>query len=296
MIISVSRRTDIPAFYSQWFMKRIRAGFVLSRNPFNARQVKHVSLLPEDVDALVFWTRNGKPLSRYFPELDRLGFNYYFHYTITGYPKQLEPSVPALQQAIETFSSISSLIGPARIIWRYDPILVCNLVDFNQHRRLFAKISSKLAGRTRRVVISFADFYQKTRRNLARVDGLTYSDLPQDNEALYEIAHYMADTAAQFDMEIHSCAEAIDLTACGIQPGKCIDNQLLNRLFGLSLAGKKDPGQRAACTCIKSQDIGQYNSCSHGCRYCYATFSDKIIAKNKKSHQATSPFLIGNSQ
>ena len=144
MIISASRRTDIPAFYTVWFMNRIRAGFLLSRNPFNAKQVIKVSLSPDSVDAIVFWTRNPDKLIPYFKELDSEGYRYYFQYTITGYPKSIERSVPNPLRAINTFLKVSDLLGAEKIIWRYDPILISNQVDINEHKRLFAKIANLL--------------------------------------------------------------------------------------------------------------------------------------------------------
>jgi hypothetical protein len=295
MIISASRRTDIPAFYTSWFMNRIKEGFLLTRNPFNGRPSKKVSLRPEDVDAIVFWTRNPEELIQHVPELDSNGFKYYFQYTITGYPRSLEKSVPDRQRAIKTFCQLSEIIGPRRVIWRYDPIIESNLVDINEHKRLFKKIAVSLKGKTHRVVISFADFYKKTKRNLNQIAGLHYRDLLTDNDALICLAEYMADVAKTNDMEIQSCAEAIELADIGIEHGKCIDDKLLKDEFGLSLDLKKDKYQRKECGCIKSIDIGQYNTCSHGCSYCYANSKGNILINNKKLHEPDSPFLVGGT-
>lgn len=296
MIISASRRTDIPAFYSPWFLDRVRQGFLLTRNPFNAHQVSRISLCPEDVDAIIFWTRNAEKIIGHLPELDDRGFKYYFQYTITGYPRSLEKSVPSPHLAIETFKLLSDRIGSGRVIWRYDPILASNLVEIDEHKRLFSKIAALLHGKTKRVVVSFADFYKKTERNLKAVEGLHYSDILQDGNNAFELARELAEIAKQYGMEIQSCAEAIDLSSAGIKHGKCIDDDLLKSEFGLFLDGAKDKGQREECGCIKSVDIGQYNTCAHGCTYCYATFNQTSVAKNKKLHDPQSPFLVGGGE
>lgn len=293
MIISASRRTDIPAFYSAWFMNRIRDGYALIRNPFNAHQIRKVSLLKEDVDVIVFWTRNADHLIEYLPILDRCGYRYYFQYTITGYPRVLEKSVPNTRRAIESFIKLSNRVGKEKVIWRYDPILLSNKVDMQEHKRLFEKIASLLYGRTETVVISFADFYQKTVRNLNKVDELIFSDIVNEQEALLELCRYCSEIAFQYGMSIESCAENIDTSSIGIPHGKCIDDVLIKRLFDLDVCHDKDKGKRDECGCVKSVDIGSYNTCLHECAYCYATFNKHLVINNKKKHNPNSPFLVG---
>jgi hypothetical protein len=293
MIISASRRTDIPAFYAEWFMNRIRAGYVLTRNPFNAKQVRTVSLAPEDVDAIVFWTRNPRQLLPHLQELDALGYRYYFQFTITGYPRILESSVPRPQNAVELFSQLSDLIGPDRVVWRYDPILLSSLVNLSEHKRLFAKIAGLLQGKSRTVVVSFADIYDKVKRNLASVPDLSHEDVVQQPDAVAELSSFMAHVAAEHGMAIQSCAEEIDLSTLGIPHGKCIDDDLIRRALGVDVSRRKDKGQREACGCVESIDIGQYNSCLHGCSYCYATSNTRLARTNFDKHHPDSPFLIG---
>jgi hypothetical protein len=293
MIISASRRTDIPAFYHRWFMNRIDDGFLLTRNPFNVNQVNRVSLRVEDVDLIVFWTRNPAKLMQELPTLDRLGYKYYFQYTITGYPRAIEGAVPKPHVAIKTFSQLSDLIGKSKVVWRYDPILLSNQVDMDEHKRLFSKIANLLAGKTERVVISFSDFYKKTQRNLGLIDNFVYSDITENKEQLFELSRFMSDVAYKNGMLINSCAEHVDIASAGIEHGKCIDDRLINDVFGLSLDSKKDKGQRDECGCIRSIDIGMYNTCLHECAYCYATFNKKIVINNKNKHDEHSPFLIG---
>lgn len=294
MIISASRRTDIPAFYAEWFIKRVRAGFLLTRNPFNHNQIRRVSLLQQDVEAIVFWTRNPTNLMPYLSELDEGAFNYYFQYTITGYPRSIERSVPNPYKSIDNFKDLSSLVGARRVIWRYDPILLSNVLPLEEHKRLFQKIAGHLAGHTRRVVVSFSDFYKKTEKNLRDVDGLIFSDIAKDRESLQELTVFMAKVATQYDMEIFTCAEEVEVDQIG--HGKCIDEALMQEVFGVSLSGEKDKGQREACGCIKSIDIGVYNTCLHGCSYCYATFSHERVISNKRAHDPDSPFLVGGTE
>ena len=169
MIISASRRTDIPAFYSKWFMNRIKDGYVLVQNPYNTKQIRKVFLTPFQVDAIVFWTRNAKPLIPYLDDLDKLGYNYYFQYTITGYKRELERFTPSPQKAIETFIELSDKIGKEKVIWRYDPIILSDYSNYNEHLRLFEKISNMLENKTDKVVISFADPYKKITNNLKNI-------------------------------------------------------------------------------------------------------------------------------
>lgn len=296
MIISASRRTDIPAFFSTWFMNRIREGFLCTRNPFNAHQIQRVSLSPADVEAIVFWTRNPKPLMPHLAELKNLGHDCCYLFTITGYPRVLEKKVPRPQDAIEIFIALSKQIGPEKVVWRYDPVLVSSLVTIEDHKRIFGKIASALGGHTNRVIISFADIYKKVKSNLdkfAKANSVVISDLTKDMESLLEISRFFAKTAEASGMQIQSCAEEIDLDAVGIRHGKCIDDVWLNKIFRIRVPHAKDKGQRDECGCIKSTDIGMYNTCQHGCEYCYANYSEKSVRSNMLKHDPQSPFLVG---
>jgi hypothetical protein len=195
MIISASRRTDIPAFYHEWFMNRIRAGFLLTRNPFNYHQIGRVSLLPEDVDAIVFWTRNPSQLFGDLDELTERGFRYYFQYTITGYPRILESHTLNPYKALSVFKRLSDKIGKEKVIWRYDPILLSNILPIDEHLRLFEKIATELSGYTNRVVISFADLYEKVTRNLGKVEELNYQDICLNKNMISGISNGLASIA-----------------------------------------------------------------------------------------------------
>ncbi len=298
MIISASRRTDLPAFYSQWLMNRLRAGFAIKRNPYSGAE-SQVDLRPEAVDAIVFWTRNGKPLLPHLDELDAMGHRYYFQYTITGLPRALERSVPHPLKAIETFLTLAKRIGPDRMIWRFDPIAFTNLVDEAEHRRLFQKLAEALAGSTRRVVISFADDYKKTKKNLQAAEGVqtvTFLNDPgadtANKERAKRFACELADIAAGHGIALEMCAEDMDLTGTNVRNTRCIDPDLIAQLFGTAVSGRKDPGQRKACGCIKSVDLGEYNTCLHGCVYCYATDELAQAKARYAQHDPASPILI----
>lgn len=294
MIISASRRTDIPAFYTDWFMNRISDGYLLLRNPFNAHQVRRVSLSPQDVDLIVFWTRNAEKLIPRLAELDSKGFRYYFQYTINGYPRTIDKSVPNPWRAIKTFVELSDLIGPKKIVWRYDPILVSNLSSIDEHKRIFEKIAAALSGHTQRVIISFVDIYQKVATNIGRIPNISVvQDFPNSENA-YSLARFLSDTAKQYGMAIQTCAEEIDLLQQNIGHGKCIDDELIRDLFSISVSNKKDKGQRLPCGCVASVDIGQYNTCLHGCQYCYATANPALAQRNFERHNPLSPFLVGD--
>jgi hypothetical protein len=294
MIISVSRRTDIPAFYAEWFLNRLREGFVLVRRPFRPRQIERISLAPMDVDALVFWTRNADPLIPHLDELDSRGYRYYFQYTVVHYPKSLEKSPIALSQKIERFRRLSERIGPERIIWRYDPVILTILTDEQYHRRCFEEIANGLRGFTHRCMISFLDVYRKTKQKMAQLSGdeaTRLIDLHQDEEKARELSRLFSERGREYGLELFTCAEPFDLEDLGIRHGKCVDDELIGRLFGLGLSLPKDRGQRRLCRCVESKDIGTYDTCPHGCVYCYANTSDELAQRNFQKHDAYAPML-----
>ena len=270
MIISASRRTDIPAFFADWFMERVREGHCDVANPFNPRQVRRVSFAPADADAIVFWTRNAAPMLPYLDELDGLGYRCYFLYTLLDYPEALEPGLPPLETRVDTFKRLADTIGPDRVIWRYDPIVLSNLTPFDYHVEAFPRLLDLLREHTRRVVVSLMDPYKSVMRRL-RAAGVEVINSPETRPEFPEMMRVIASSAIDADMEIVSCAEDVDLRRYGIQPGKCIDDELIYRLFGVRVTSRKDKGQRAACGCVESVDIGSYGTCGHKCLYCYAS-------------------------
>ncbi len=239
MIISASRRTDIPAFYSRWFMNRIRAGYCVVVNPFNARQVTRISLAPRDVEVIVFWTRHAGPILRHLPELDRLGYRTTFQYTVVGYPRAVDPSVPPLETALRTFRETALRVGPDRITWRYDPVFVSSLTDVPYHRDRFVRIAEALRGLTRRSVVSVMHRYRKVEKRLKRLAAGGIHPLDPAEEAMQRLLADFAEAARRNGMQISSCGSETDLTSLGIDSGRCIDAETLSRIFGIRLPASK---------------------------------------------------------
>ena len=286
MIISCSRRTDIPAFYSDWFFNRLREGYVLVRNPMNPKQVRQVSLAPPDVDCIVFWTKDPAPI------LDKLhllkDYNYYFQFTLTPYGKGIEPNLPPKTEIVDTFISLSDKIGKKRIIWRYDPILLSESIDIDYHMDRFHDLARRLSGCTDKCIISFMDMYRHIQCKMADL-----SVRPPDESEMRKLAEKLVRIAESFNVNIATCAEKIDLAGLGIEHGKCIDDLLISELIGTKLKIEKDKYQRELCGCVSCIDIGEYNTCSHLCIYCYASFSQKTVKKNHALHNDKAPLLIG---
>lgn len=287
MILSVSRRTDIPAFYSEWFMERLRQKYVLVRNPFNIHSISRIPLSPENVDAIVFWTKNSKPIHKYLDEIDELGYKYYFQYTITPYKNDLEEKVQDKKEIVETFKKLSEKIGSEKVVLRYDPIIITNSYSIDYHIKAFEKLCSYLKEYTHKVIISFIDYYNNTDKNLKNHNVYNIS-----NNDMEIIAENFSSIAKDNGLIIESCAEQIDLERFGINHGKCIDNELIEKITGYKLSVGRD-NQRNACGCIKCIDIGEYNTCMHKCLYCYANINKDAAFKNYKLHDKNSPLLIG---
>jgi len=298
VIISASRRTDIPAFYSQWFMNRIRAGFCIVPNPYNTKQLARVSLKLDDVDAIVFWSKNPAPLLSHLDELDRLGFGYYFQFTLNDYPNALEPGVPSVDERLETFIKLAGRLGPTRVIWRYDPIIISNMTSVDFHREKFTKLASSLSSATNRVMVSLCDFYRKTDRRLAALEEEGYS-FNKEAASSTEVAGLFKDIAAianRHNMEIFSCAEDIDFTNFGIRPGMCVDADLVKKIWSISVCTTKDQTQRKHCRCVVSKDIGMNDTCMHGCRYCYSTRNNTLAEQRYSEHDPNSPAIWGHPE
>lgn len=287
MIISASRRTDIPAFYTPWFMNRVRAGFVDAINPFNRKQVSRISLRPEDVDCIVFWTKNAAPMLPHLAEL-RAKYPFYFQFTITPYGHDVEPGLPDKREVIRTFQQMSQQLGKARMVWRYDPILLNDHYTIERHLHDFAVMLEMLAPYTDRCVISFLDLYRKTERNTKPL-ALRPLGIPEMNA----LAEGFARLAKGSSVTLQSCSEAIDLAAYGIEHGACIDKERIERVIGAPIDVKKDPTQRDVCHCMKSVDIGQYDTCLHRCRYCYANTNGRMAEASFADHHSDATILSG---
>lgn len=286
MIISASRRTDIPAFYSEWFFNRIRDGFVLVRNPMNIHQISKISLKRDVVDFIVFWTKNPEPMLNKLDEIKE--YKYYFQFTLNSYDKEIEVNVPKKDLVIDTFKRLSDKIGSNRVIWRYDPIIINDKFNMEYHYKYFEALAKRLNGFTEKCIISFVDFYRNADRNLKSLNVQRIN-----NDTKVEIALRLSEIATLYGLKIETCAEDIELSSQGIQHAKCIDRKLIEEIIGDKLDISKDPNQRPACGCVASIDIGTYNTCDNNCLYCYANFNKSIVAKNRKLHNTHSPLIFG---
>ncbi|MCL2066721.1 MAG: DUF1848 domain-containing protein [Treponema sp.] len=276
MIVSVSRRCDIPRLNFKWFMERLDAGFVDAVNPFNANQIRRVPLVPagteqpDGVEAFVFWTRNPRHILANAEELEKRGFNFYVMVTVTGYPLELEPSMAKPHKVIASMKNLASKIGSDRVIWRYDPIFISSITNEEFHRKNFGELAQELSGSVRRVIVSL---YNEYRGSKQRIEGLERAGVLQmgqhDAAGLGDLLSDLAESARAANMEIQSCAEEKSFEPYGIRSGACIDAELINRLWGLDVKGK-DKNQRPNCLCCQSVDIGSYKMCNSGCVYCYA--------------------------
>jgi hypothetical protein len=291
LIISASRRTDIPAFYTKWFINRLKERFCIVQNPFNQSTFHRVNLDPGDVDVIVFWTRNAHPMLRYLSDMDHMGYRYYFHYTITGNTRLLDPYCPEPMDAVRSFLKLSESIAPDRVIWRYDPIVFTAKTDEIFHRDMFEFLASNLRGFTKRVVVSLVQRYKKNRRRLRTEDDAGPLLMDISDTRLGVFMNSLASIAAANGLEILSCAQEKDLSPFGIKAGSCIDPDLIKQLFELNVSRRKDPGQRPACRCVVSRDIGAYDTCIYGCRYCYATTTLEKARRRFQAHDPLSPML-----
>ncbi len=290
MILSVSRRTDIPAFYSEWFMNRIREKSVMVRNPLNYHSISCIDLSPEIVDCIVFWSKNPKPLFKYLDELD-LNYRFYFQYTINAYDKDLEPNLPNLDERINNFIFLSKRYGKERVVWRYDPIIITEKYSQEWHLDQFEHIAKKLNGYVSSCVFSFIDIYDKNKNNLnkAKIQNIEQQDMIKMSVELREIAD-------KYNIKLRTCCEEIDLKKYGIEKSCCIDPNLISKIINCKIKAVKDKNQRPSCGCVESIDIGQYNTCKHGCIYCYANYSSEAVKNNCKKHIPTSPLLLGEKE
>lgn len=330
IIVSASRSTDIPAFYAKWFANRLAAGYAVWYNPFNQQPMK-ISF--DKTKVVVFWTKNPAPLIPYLGELDKRGIHYYFQFTLNDYEAEgFEPNVPSLTERVETFKKLSSLIGKARVIWRFDPIIMTSQLQPRDILKKVWKVGNLIKGCTEKLVFSFVDVksYRKVQNNLIKdTDMFTREtiDMAEPNEdQIQEIVEGLAKLRDHWkkedgwDLTLATCAEKIDLEQYGVEHNKCIDGDLMERIFAddkelvyylrtgklpepdlfgnipdLPPKGKdlKDKGQRKLCGCMISKDIGMYNTCRHLCTYCYANTSRNVVLANKDKHSDDSESIIG---
>lgn len=318
VIVSASRATDIPAFYSQWIIERLKAGYVVWTNPFN-RKDSYVSF--NKCKVIVFWTKNPRPLMPYLDELDKRGIHYYFQYTLNDYEKEnLEPNVPSLENRVKTFVELSERIGKERVIWRFDPIIMIPGMTVRQVLQRIWNVGNKIKGKTDKLVFSFVDVngYRKVKRNMVNAtwvfDDINIEHAEPEIIQVEEIVKGLAKMrdywkGEGWNIELATCAEGVDLSKYGVLHNRCVDAELMKKVFTedkdlihylkygelqsegdlfaedvnlkeLTVEDWKDNGQRKACGCMESKDIGRYNTCRHFCAYCYANDSKEAVLKN----------------
>jgi len=292
MIVSASSRTDIPAFYGQWFQNRLDAGYCLSVNPFSGKPYR-ISLAPHEVEAFVFWTKNLGPFIPRIQTLKDRGFPFVVHYTINGYPRALEPSVPPTRVTIEHLKRVAAAYGPRAGVWRYDPIILTNLTDYAFHRANFAQLSRSLAGAVDEVVVSYVSLaYRKTKLNLDRAirrGDFSFEDPSDDHKRAFLVE--LAAIAAQSGMTLRLCSQPQYLSPT-VPEAVCIDAQRLSDVAKRKVCGQK-PGHRGhQCACDYSRDVGAYDTCLHGCVYCYALNDLRISRRLHARHDATAEWLF----
>lgn len=296
MIISASYKTDIPTFYGEWFMNRLRAGSCNMVNPYN-RQIYQVDLTQDSVDGIVFWTKNIGPFINSLKEVYERGYPFIIQHTITGYPRELESHVVNSAQTIEHLKRVADIYGPEVVIWRYDPILISSLTPPEWHIQNFKKLAKNLAGVTDEIVISFAQTYKKTRRNID-IASQAFGFQWQESENLPDAATKaliirLAEIAINYNMQLKICSQKKFLIPGLAQEARCVDAERLSRVAQRPLIQHiKLQGNRKECGCFASKDIGEYDTCPHGCIYCYAVQQREKALARYKAHDPNSEFLF----
>jgi hypothetical protein len=294
VIISASYRTDIPAFYSNWFMCRLKAGFCGVVNPYNA-SVRRVSLAPDDVDGIVLWTKNLEPMLDRLPTLVQMGHIFTVQYSLTGYPRELELSVTGAEKAVGHIKLVSERFGPRSVVWRYDPVLITDITPVDWHFGNFAFLASSLRGVVDEVVVSFAHFYQKTTRNLdasARTNGFRFRDPPDEEKRA--VLSRLSEIARSEDIRLTVCAQPA-LIPPGADASRCVDLGRLSDLRGRIVRGHASRN-RPGCDCAQSIDIGDYDTCPHGCVYCYAVQHRALARQRHREHDPDGEFLAASGR
>lgn len=282
MLLQVSSRTDICALYPKWLINRLKAGYVLVRNPYNPQQVSYIEINKQTVDCIAFMTKDPLAIMPYLNEIEQLGYKYFFMVTITPYDYDLEPGLRPKLEIIKTFNKLSRIIGKKRVIWRYDPILLNPRYSITFHLKMFEKMCQLLSPYTNIVIISFIDIYHNIVNEFEALH----------DQEVYFLAANLGKIAKKYHLEIQTCSEKYQLEAYGIKKGSCLNRQYIEDLIGYPLKIKTN-SNRTNCSCLASIDIGAYSCCNHGCKYCYAN-NKKLVIQNIASHDENSAMLLGH--
>ncbi|MBO6157668.1 MAG: DUF1848 domain-containing protein [Firmicutes bacterium] len=288
MIINTGNRTDIPAFFSDWFYQRIREGYALVRSPYAPLRVSRYRLQPDVVDGLVFCTKNPAPM---LPRLGELAaFRLFFYVTITPYGKEIEPGVPDKHDVIASVRELAKQIGPERVFWRYDPIFISSAYSAAYHLDAFSEMASMLDGSVSGCVISYIDLYEKTMRNFPEVGPVEKDDRLLLGEGIGRIGR-------SHGLRLYTCLEGEDMAPFGFDTSGCMTKEVLEKAWDVRLQPPRSAEMaRQGCRCLLGGDLGVYNTCSHFCRYCYANYDRESVLANRKLHDPLSPFLIGHGR
>lgn len=285
MIINTGGRTDTVQYYTDWLMRRFEEGYALTRNPLFPTKVNRYELDPKVVDCVVFCSKNYQPILPRLHEItDR--FNTYFHYTITAYGRDIEPGVPPIDESMATLIELSQLVGRQRVSWRYDPVLLTRDYTIQRHLETFDRMARVLAPHIDRCVFSFVEMYKKLRFNMPELIPLSVEDMD-------ELARGLGSIAATYGMRIQTCGTNGDFSRYGIQSSGCMTLDILGEANGVAFKNRKHKGMRQGCHCIESRDIGAYDTCLNGCKYCYANQTPQKAIENYKLHDPASPLLLG---
>ena len=284
MILNTGLRTDIPGFFSEWFYNRIEDGFVYVRNPYAKNQIYSYRLDPELIDCIIFCTKNPKPMFENLEKIDK--FNQYWHITITPYEKEIEPNVPPMNDVLESFKYLSKKLGKENVTLRYDPIFINEKYTLEKHIESFEYIINSLSGYTTEAIISFIDLYEKTKRNFPKAREVT-------KDERLKIGKEFARIGNENNIRIKTCVEGTELDKFGIDSSGCMTKEVIERAINKNLNIPKQKARNGECYCLLNNDIGEYNTCDHGCLYCYANSNKRLVKRNLKLHDPKSPILIG---
>ena len=284
MILNTGLRTDIPGFFSEWFYNRIDDGFVYVRNPYAKNQIYSYRLDPELIDCIIFCTKNPKPMFENLEKIDK--FNQYWHITITPYEKEIEPNIPPMNDVLESFKYLSKKLGKENVTLRYDPIFINEKYTLEKHIESFEYIINSLSGYTTEAIISFIDLYEKTKRNFPKAIEVT-------KDERLKLGKEFAQIGKKNNITIKTCVEGSELDKFGIDSSGCMTKEVIERAINKNLNVPKQKARNGECYCLLNNDIGEYNTCNHGCLYCYANSNKRLVKRNLKLHDPKSPILIG---
>ena len=284
MILNTGLRTDIPGFFSEWFYNRIDEGFVYVRNPYAKNHIYSYKLDPELIDCIIFTTKNPRPMFRNLEKIDK--FNQYWQITITPYGKEIEPNVPPIDEVIDSFKFLSERLGKEKVTLRYDPIFISEKYSLEKHIDSFDYILDSLSDYTTEAIISFIDLYEKTKRNFPNAKEVTQDERLRIGEEFAKIGE-------KYNIKVKTCVEGTELERFGIDSSGCMTKEVIEKAINKNLNIPKQKARNGECYCLLNNDIGEYNTCNHGCLYCYANSNKRLVKRNLKLHDPKSPLLIG---